>query len=137
MILKPNRYLKELGIDENYWLFNKSNQDDSRYVPDEEGFVDAEHFSLDTSLSLYIYSQLCYFRDYPMTCGTPCGLTHEKWEEIVNTMIEAFRLLIVEEDYSERWTMSEQEWRHKSKNKQKKINYGLRMFIKYYSNLWY
>ena len=137
MILKPNRYLKELGIDENYWLFNKSNQDDSRYVPDEEGFVDAEHFSLDTSLSLYIYSQLCYFRDYPMTCGTPCGLTHEKWEEIVNTMIEAFRLLIIEEDYSERWTMSEQEWKHKSKNKQKKINYGLRMFIKYYSNLWY
>lgn len=137
MILKPNRYLKELGIDENYWLFNKSNQDDSRYIPDEEGFVDAEHFNLDTSLSLYIYSQLCYFRDYPMTCGTPCGLTHEKWEEIVNAMIEAFRLLIVEEDYSERWTMSEQEWRHKSKNKQKKINYGLRMFIKYYSNLWY
>ena len=137
MILKPNRYLKELGIDENYWLFNKSNQDDSRYVPDEEGFVDAEHFSLDTSLSLYIYSQLCYFRDYPMTCGTPCGLTHEKWEEIVNAMIEAFRLLIIEEDYSERWTMSEQEWKHKSKNKQKKINYGLRMFIKYYSNLWY
>ena len=137
MILKPNRYLKELGIDENYWLFNKSNQDDSRYVPDEEGFVDAEHFNLDTSLSLYIYSQLCYFRDYPMTCGTPCGLTHEKWEEIVNAMIEAFRLLIVEEDYSERWTMSEQEWKHKSKNKQKKINYGLRMFIKYYSNLWY
>ena len=137
MILKPNRYLKELGIDENYWLFNKSNQDDSRYIPDEEGFVDAEHFNLDTSLSLYIYSQLCYFRDYLMTCGTPCGLTHEKWEEIVNAMIEAFRLLIVEEDYSERWTMSEQEWRHKSKNKQKKINYGLRMFIKYYSNLWY
>ena len=137
MILKPNRYLKELGIDENYWLFNKSNQDDSRYVPDEEGFVDAEHFNLDTSLSLYIYSQLCYFRDYPMTCGTPCGLTHEKWEEIVNAMIEAFRLLIVEEDCSERWTMSEQEWKHKSKNKQKKINYGLRMFIKYYSNLWY
>ena len=137
MILKPNRYLKELGIDENYWLFNKSNQDDSRYVPDEEGFVDAEHFNLDTSLSLYIYSQLCYFRDYPMTCGTPCGLTHEKWEEIVNAMIEAFRLLIVEEDYSERWTMSEHKWKYKSKNKQKKINYGLRMFIKYYGNLWY
>ena len=62
MILKPNKYLKELGIDEHYWLFDKDNQDDPRYVPDEEGFVDAEHFSLDTSLSLYIYSQLCYFR---------------------------------------------------------------------------
>ena len=60
MELKLNKYLKELGIDENNWLFNKI---DDRYKPDEEGFVDAEHFSLDYSLSLYIYSQLCYFRD--------------------------------------------------------------------------
>ena len=97
MILKPNKYLRELGIDENYWLFNKNNQDDNRYVPDEDGFVDAEHFSLDTTLSLYIYSQLCYFRDYCMNCSTPVGLEHEQWQEIVNSMIEAFKLMIVEE----------------------------------------
>ena len=137
MILKPNKYLKELGIDENYWLFSKSNQGDPRYVPDEEGFVDAEHFNLDTSLSLYIYSQLCYFRDYPMTCGTPMGMTHEQWENIVNAMIEAFRLLIIEEDFSDRWIMTDKQWKQQSKNKRKKINYGLRMFIKYYNNLWY
>lgn len=137
MILKPNKYLKELGIDENYWLFSKSNQGDPRYVPDEEGFVDAEHFNLDTSLSLYIYSQLCYFRDYPMTCGTPMGMTHEQWENTVNAMIEAFRLLIIEEDYSDRWIMTDKQWKQQSKNKRKKINYGLRMFIKYYNNLWY
>ena len=137
MILKPNKYLKELGIDENYWLFSKSNQGDPRYVPDEEGFVDAEHFNLDTSLSLYIYSQLCYFRDYPMTCGTPMGMTHEQWKNIVNAMIEAFRLLIIEEDFSDRWIMTDKQWKQQSKNKRKKINYGLRMFIKYYNNLWY
>ena len=137
MILKPNKYLKELGIDENYWLFSKSNQGDPRYVPDEEGFVDAEHFNLDTSLSLYIYSQLCYFRDYPMTCGTPMGMTHEQWENTVDAMIEAFRLLIIEEDYSDRWNMTDKQWKQQSKNKRKKINYGLRMFIKYYGNLWY
>jgi hypothetical protein len=137
MILKPNKYLRELGIDENYWLFSKSNQGDPRYVPDEEGFVDAEHFNLDTSLSLYIYSQLCYFRDYPMTCGTPMGMTHEQWENTVNAMIEAFRLLIIEEDYSDRWIMTDKQWKQQSKNKRKKINYGLRMFIKYYNNLWY
>lgn len=136
MILKPNKYLKEIGIDENYWLFNKDNQDDSRYIPNEDGFVDAEHFSLDTSLSLYIYSQLCYFRDYPMTCGTPFGLTQEKWEEIVNSMIEAFKLMIIEED-KERWLLSDKERKQLSKNRQKKINYGLRLFIKYYHNLWY
>ena len=136
MILKPNKYLKELGIDEHYWLFDNSNSDDPRYIPDEEGFVDAEHFSLDTSLSLYIYSQLCYFRDYPMTCGTPMGMEHEKWEEIVNAMIEAFRLMIVEED-RDRWLLTKKEQYHTSKNRQKKINYGLRMFIKYYHCLWY
>ena len=135
MILKPNKYLRELGIDENYWLFNKSNQDDSRYVPDEDGFVDAEHFNLDTTLSLYIYSQLCYFRDYPMTCGTPCGMTHEQWEEIVNSMITAFRLMIVEDNES--WTLTDKERKYHSKNRSKKINHGLRMFIKYYHNLWY
>ena len=27
MILKPNKYLKELGIDEHYWLFDKNNQE--------------------------------------------------------------------------------------------------------------
>ena len=137
MILKPNKYLKELGIDENYWLFSKSNQGDPRYVPNEEGFVDAEHFNLDTSLSLYIYSQLCYFRDYPMTCGTPMGMTHEQWENTVDAMIEAFKLLIIEEDYSDRWNMTDKQWKQQSKNKRKKINYGLRMFIKYYGNLWY
>ena len=136
MILKPNKYLKELGIDENYWLFDKDNQDDSRYVPDEEGFVDAEHFSLDTSLSLYIYSQLCYFREYCIDCGTPMGMEHQKWVEIVDLMIEAFKLMIVEEPV-DRWTLSKQEQYYISKNRQKKINHGLRMFIKYYHNLWY
>jgi hypothetical protein len=135
MILKPNKYLRELGIDEKYWLFNKSNQDDPRYVPDEDGFVDAEHFNLDTTLSLYIYSQLCYFRDYPMTCVTPVGMTHEQWEGIVNSMIEAFKLMIVEDNES--WTLTDKERQYHSKNRRKKINHGLRMFIKYYHSLWY
>ena len=134
MILKPNKYLKELGIDEHYWLFDKSNQDDNRYVPDEEGFVDAEHFSLDTSLSLYIYSQLCYFKEYCLY-GTPMGMSIEKWTGILDAMIEGFRLLIVEEQV-EPW-LSNKERYISSKNRQKKINYGLRMFIKYYHCLWY
>ena len=55
MILKLNKYLKELGIDEHNWLFDKETQEiDDRYKPDEEGFIDAEHFSLDYSLSLYM-----------------------------------------------------------------------------------
>ena len=134
MILKPNKYLKELGIDEHYWLFDKSNQDDPRYVPNEEGFVDAEHFSLDTSLSLYIYSQLCYFKEHCLY-GTPMGMSIEKWTNILDAMIEAFRLLIIEEQI-EPW-QSEKERHILSKNREKKINYGMRLFIKYYRHLWY
>lgn len=136
MILKPNKYLKEIGIDENYWLFNKDNQGDLRYVPDEEGFVDAEHFSLDASLSLYIYSQLCYFREYCMI-GVPNGMTLEQWKNIIDEMIEAFKLMIIDEDTSENWFLTKREKHIKSKNRQKKINYGLRLFIKYYNCLWY
>jgi hypothetical protein len=63
-------------------------------------------------------------------------MTHEQWEGIVNSMIEAFKLMIVEDNES-RWLMTKKEQYYHSKNRRKKINHGLRMFIKYYHNLWY
>lgn len=136
MILKPNKYLKQIGIDENYWLFNKDNQDDPRYVPDEDGFVDAEHFSLDTSISLYIYSQLCYFREYCIDYSTPMGLTEKQWKDIVDTMIKAFELMIVENEVPIGYE-DERTRKFRSKNKQKKINRGFKLFMDYYHALWY
>ena len=135
-MVQLNKYLREIGIDENYWLFDKDNQDDSRYRPDEEGFVNAEFFSLDTSLSLYIYSQLCYFREYCL-CGYPAGMDGKKWESILDKMIEAFKLMIIEEPDKEFTMASLAEKLQISKNKEKKINYGLKLFIKYYRCLWY
>lgn len=138
MILKPNKYLKKIGIDENYWLFNsKDNEGDLRYFPDEEGFVDAEHFSLDLSLSLYIYSQLCYFREHCM-CGYPGNMTFEQWKDVVDKMIEAFELLIkADERTDDSFLLGNEQGKRLSKNRQKKINYGMRLFIKYYGHLWY
>ena len=125
-MLQLNRYLRELGIDEKNWLFNKENKEnDDRYNPDKEGFVDAEFFNLDYSLSLYIYSHLCYFRDNCLN-GHPSFMTFEQWKSIIDKMIEAFKLQIT----------TDNEW-NVSKNKQKKINYGMRLFIKYYNHLWY
>ena len=138
MILKLNKYLKELGIDEHNWLFNKETQEiDDRYKPDEEGFIDAEHFSLDYSLSLYIYSQLCYFRDHCLVTH-PTYMTFEQWKDIVDKMIEAFKLQILEDNTWDRFQYPDEAERIKaSKNRQKKINYGMRLFIKYYNHLWY
>lgn len=124
-MLQLNKYLRELGIDENYWLFK--DQEDGRYKPDEDGFVNAETFNLDATLSMVIYSYLCYFRDNCLV-GHPGSMTFEKWKEIIDKMIEAFRLQI---------DLDENVNNINSKNKQKKINYGMRLFIKYYNHLWW
>lgn len=126
-MVQLNKYLREIGIDEKYWLFEEEMQkQNSRYVPDEEGFVDAEMFNLNTSLSMYIYSQLCYFRDHCLN-GYPGFMTFEQWQDTLDKMIEAFKLQLEEEV---KLIMP-------SKNRQKKINYGMRLFIKYYNYLWY
>lgn len=124
-MLQLNKYLRELGIDENYWLFK--DEEDGRYKPDEDGFVNAETFNLDATLSMVIYSYLCYFRDNCLV-GYPGSMTFEKWKEIIDKMIEAFRLQI---------DLDENINNINSKNKQKKINYGMRLFIKYYNHLWW
>ena len=122
-MLQLNKYLRELGIDENYWLFEEKN--DNRYLPDEDGFVDAETFNLDMTLSMIIYSYLCYFRDHCLV-GHPASMTFEQWKKILDKMIEAFKLQIENDNYNEI-----------SKNRQKKINYGMKLFVKYYNHLWW
>ena len=126
-MLQLNKYLREVGIDENYWLFKK-NQNDSRYEPDEEGFIPAEYFNLDTTLAMIIYSSLRYFKDY-CNYGYPGSMTQEQWDKCLDDMITAFKLLIT--------TEKDNLTKAQSKNKEKKIKYGLRLFAKYFNNLWY
>ena len=127
-MLQLNKYLKELGIDENYWLFRDKQLNDNRYKPDEDGFVNAEFWNLDSTLAMYIYSHLCYFRDN-CNVGHPGNMSEEKWNKILDDMITAFKLLI-EKDETDYQSIE-------SKNRQKKIRYGLRLFIKYLYDLWY
>ena len=127
-MLQLNKYLKELGIDENYWLFRDKQLNDNRYKPDEDGFIPAEFWNLDSTLAMYIYSHLCYFRDN-CNVGHPGNMSEEKWNKILDDMITAFKLLI-EKDETDYHSI-------KSKNRQKKIRYGLRLFIKYLYDLWY
>lgn len=157
-MLKPNKYLKEIGIDENYWLFKemKENQNklenskpyDKRYIEDEDGFIDAEFFNLDATLSLEIYSRLCYYRDHLI--GYPgfldikyndSDIAFKKWKEMLDAMIEAFKLKILEGDEVDLLLSNDKNEKKAgkllSKNKRKKINYGMRLFIKYYDCLWW
>ena len=52
-------------------------------------------------------------------------------------MIKAFKLYIEPDNNEDDLLLSNEQRRIKSKNKQKQITYGMKLFIKYFSNLWY
>lgn len=126
-MIKLNEYLKKIGINEENWLFKEKREED------ENGFVYQEFFNLDTTLAMYIYSHLCYFKEN-CNVGHPGRLTAEKWDEILDIMIEGFKLYLQSDNYDE---VKPKERHYISKNREKKIKYGMRLFIKYFGDLWY
>lgn len=128
-MLKPNKYLREIGIDENFWLFKDAKSGDDRYKPDEDGFVSAEFWNLDSTFAMYIYSHLCYFKEH-CNVGHPGNMTWKQWNKCLDDMITAFRLLVEEDKITDYKSVQ-------SKNREKKINYGLRLFAKHMRSLWY
>ena len=153
--MKINKYLKELGLD---WydmpgVYDEKLNDidslcdkaaaDPRNKEDEEGFCGYEFFSLDHTLSLFIYSKLCYFREHIADICTPgclCTYTHasspeereyrsnashNKWLSIVDKMILAFKLKItgVREGFEGVDNAA--------------IREGMYLFAEYYDCLWY
>ena len=128
-MLKPNKYLREIGIDENFWLFKDAKSGDDRYKPDEDGFVNAEFWNLDSTFAMYIYSHLCYFKEH-CNVGHPGNMTWKQWNKCLDDMITAFRLLVEEDKITDYKSMQ-------STNREKKINYGLRLFAKHMRSLWY
>ena len=128
-MLKPNKYLREIGIDENFWLFKDAKSGDDRYKPDEDGFINAEFWNLDSTFAMYIYSHLCYFKEH-CNVGHPGNMTWKQWNKCLDDMITAFRLLVEEDKITDYKSVQ-------SKNREKKINYGLRLFAKHMRSLWY
>ena len=154
--MKINKYLKKLGLE---WYdmpgvyspkLEKNEQldcvaaADCRNKEDKEGFSSYEFFSLDRTLSLFIYSKLCYFREHIAPLCTPGCLTpsrfhwdtpaqqdqagqaaHNKWLSIIDKMILAFKIDIVgpREGYEGIDREAKRE--------------GMQLFIEYYNCLWY
>ena len=136
-MLIHNHYLEELGIKStDFPFYNEDYNDDPRYEVDEEGFRECEFWSLDFSLACYIYSHLCYFRDYCLV-GYPSYMTAEQWKDTLNKMIKAFRLYIEKEDFKSDLLLSDKQKKQISKNRQKQITYGMKLFVKYFGALWF
>lgn len=124
-MLKYNHYLKELGIKPTDYPFgNIDYPDDPRYKENEEGFSESETWSLDFTFACYIYSHLCFFKEHCLMAH-PAYMTEKQWSDILNKMIKAFKLYIQPDE------------KRDTKNKQKQINYGMRLFIKHFSELWW
>lgn len=147
--MKNNKYLKELGLEwydlpGNYKEKLETNEQlcdrpgaDCRNQEDKEGFCEREFFNLDYTLSLYIYSKLCYFREYIADIAIPgCLISHslerneenqqkdsELWKKILDEIIEGFKLSIIGD-------VSDSEVRYK-------ITHARRLLAEYWDCLWY
>lgn len=131
-----NKYLEKIGITEDkYWVYNDEAKNfDSRYQPDEEGFIEADAWNLNTTLAMINYSYLCYFRDHCMHCH-PCNITFEQWQRYIDAMIKAFELILTDEEFD--YTISQEERMKASKNRWKQIRFGLKLYAKYFCDLWW
>lgn len=153
--MKINKYLKELGYEwydlpGNYDKKLKEDEElsssaaaDCRNEENDEGFCGYEFFNLDNTLSLFIYSKLCFFREHIVDMTTPGAFIsfsrsddeeirkqqeeegHQLWLTIVDKMIEAFRIKL--KGYRKGYEGIDAE----------KEREGMQLFIEYYDNLWY
>lgn len=117
-MIKHSKYLKEIGVDPMEGFDRK----DPRYKIDRElGFAQFETWNLYYSLALEIYPRLCYFRE--IAGGYPLGLNEKEWDEILDQMIHAFKLILIDD--------------RRDDEKFKEVEGGLRLFAKWYLALWW
>ena len=144
MQLYLNKYLRELGINEESWPFkdiyenlvlrSQHKKYDRNYVIDDKGFVKAEAYDLFMVLAMINYSYLKYFREdcehisIPVSfCDSNGKCDVDGWLSTLDKMINAFKL-IIEDDFS---PLIEEEQKRIDA-----IHEGLDLYSKYFLNLW-
>lgn len=115
-----NKYLKELGVKEEDYPFEKLNTD-NRYIPDDSFLSDSDTWDLRTGLEMVIYTYLRKFKD-TKRISYPARMTEDKWEEILDDMIKGFASMIKGEESHRAW------------KRQKK---ALALFKTYFFDLWW
>ena len=118
-MIKLNRYLRDLGIDEKNFYFR---HDDERYTPDEDTGIPYSHtWEMSGVLAMIIYTYLMQFKE-TSRCSYPASLSPEKWEKILDDMIRGFAIIIKGVE---------------SKTQFKKAKRALALFKTYYFDLWW
>lgn len=83
------------------------------------GWCECEMWNLDTSIADNLIPRLKMYKR--ITNGCPHSLNEERWNDILDMMIEAFEI-------------SRTQWQ--TKEETEKVHKGLELFAKYFQNLW-
>ena len=111
----PNVNFSMISEDDDRWeLFKQQRL--------ERGFDDSELWNLDSTIAKFILPRLKAFSENLIS--HPIGITMEKWEKILNSMIYSFDIIVEDKILN----LSDDEY--------KKFKKGLKLFVKYYFNLW-
>ena len=97
------------------------------------GFSDRELWNLDMTIAEFAYPRLVAFRDKG-PAGYPISLTPKKWSMIVDQIVLAFEILLLDEAHylDDEWAYNEEAALEAQENER----YGLKLFGKYLVNLW-
>ena len=94
----------------------------------KHGFCDSETWCLFSVISQFILPRLKKFKE--ITNGYPSELSVEKWESILDDMIFAF-------DWASRADECEIRNSKKTKDSWSRYNKGMKLFGKYFMDLWW
>jgi hypothetical protein len=97
----------------------------------KHGFYPVEWWNVDSFTTKFILPRLKYFNKHKHSYAV--GTTFDQWTEIVNKMIRAFEI-------SQDWDRAKSEYFGKTKKEKQQIDReykeGMRLFAKYYRDLW-
>ncbi len=120
-------YEKKLDLKESDFFWETDQMlDDDRYEQwkgqrEKFGFDEREVWNLYYRIALFIYPRLKMFRDYMVS--RPHTLTEKEWEDILNSMLISFELIIKDKE-------------QESEENRKIVQRGLNLFSEYFLNLW-
>lgn len=129
-MLVYNKWLKSIGVKEDQYPLIKGIPRDPPQYYHESQMYEGETWDLNSVMNMMIYSYLCEFefhcKDKEGHWGAYPGEFEngEEWDKIFRRIKEGFRRRIVDnDDYAQ---YKEDYWRK-----------TLKLFIKYYDNLWW
>ena len=97
------------------------------------GFSDRELWSLDVTIVEFAYPRLVAFWDKG-PAGYPISLTPKKWSMIVDQIVLAFEIILLDDAHylDDEWAYNEEAVLEAQENER----YGLRLFGIYLTSLW-